>query len=70
MIKGLIPKERLLEWGVGQGWRLLCEFWGKQGPGIPFPSRNTGTETMERVANRAKITRPRVNWNAGSLWFG
>ncbi|KAK2603796.1 hypothetical protein QQS21_003998 [Conoideocrella luteorostrata] len=41
MIRGLVPKERLLEWYIGDGWEPLCEFLGKPVPGIEFPHANT-----------------------------
>lgn len=43
MIRGLVPKERLLEWTVEDGWGPLCEFLGKPVPkeDEPFPHVNT-----------------------------
>lgn len=40
MIRGLVPKERLLEWSVEDGWEPLCEFLGKPVPDEPFPHVN------------------------------
>lgn len=40
MIRGLVPKERLLEWTVEDGWNPLCEFLGKPIPDEPFPHVN------------------------------
>lgn len=40
MIRGLVPKERLLEWTVEDGWEPLCEFLGKPVPDEPFPNTN------------------------------
>ncbi|KAK5943083.1 hypothetical protein PMZ80_004088 [Knufia obscura] len=40
MIRGLVPKERLLEWSVEDGWEPLCEFLGKEVPGEKFPRTN------------------------------
>lgn len=40
MIRGLVPKERLLEWSVEDGWEPLCSFLGKPVPGEPFPHVN------------------------------
>lgn len=40
MIRGLVPKERLLEWAVEDGWEPLCEFLGKPVPDEPFPRAN------------------------------
>lgn len=41
MIRGLVPKERLLEWTVLEGWEPLCEFLDKEVPDEPFPHINT-----------------------------
>lgn len=40
MIRGLVPKERLLEWSVEDGWEPLCKFLGKEVPDVPFPRTN------------------------------
>lgn len=40
MIRGLVPKERLLEWSVEDGWEPLCSFLGKPVPEEPFPHVN------------------------------
>ncbi|KAJ7175149.1 P-loop containing nucleoside triphosphate hydrolase protein [Mycena crocata] len=36
-VRGLVPKERLLEYKVGEGWDRLCVFLGKDVPDTPFP---------------------------------
>lgn len=41
MVRGLVPKERLLEWQIGDGWEPLCEFLDKPVPDVPFPYANT-----------------------------
>ena len=40
MIRGLVQKERLLEWSIEDGWELLCKFPGKDVPSEPFPNTN------------------------------
>ena len=53
MVRGLVPKERLLEWTVEDEWEPLCKFLGKPVPeGEPFPNTNAasgwkGQETRE-----------------------
>ena len=42
MIRGLVPKERLLEWTVEDGWEPLCIFLEKPVPDEPFPHVNAG----------------------------
>lgn len=41
MIRGLVPKERLLEWYIGDGWEPLCKFLDKPIPDVEFPHANT-----------------------------
>jgi hypothetical protein len=43
MIRGLVPKERLLEWYIDDGWEPLCKFLGKPVPGVEFPHANAAT---------------------------
>lgn len=40
MIRELVPKEKLLEWHVEDGWEGLCEFLGKKVPDQKFPRAN------------------------------
>ena len=40
MIRGLVPKENLLEWTPEDGWEPLCKFLGKDVPNKPFPHVN------------------------------
>lgn len=42
MIRRLVPKERLLEYNVKEGWEPLCNFLGKEIPGGDFPRLNDG----------------------------
>lgn len=44
MIRGLVPKERLLEWSVEDGWEPLCSFLGKPVPKEPFPNVNSAAK--------------------------
>lgn len=49
-IRETAPKERLLEYRLGDGWAPLCNFLGKEVPeGLPFPRIN------EAAALKAKI---------------
>lgn len=41
MVRGMVPKERMLEWCVDDGWEPLCEFLGKEVPDEEFPNVNT-----------------------------
>ncbi|KAJ7455820.1 P-loop containing nucleoside triphosphate hydrolase protein [Mycena latifolia] len=39
-VRALVPKERLLEYGVGEGWESLCKFLEKDVPEEAFPRVN------------------------------
>lgn len=41
MIRGLVTKEKLLEWGVEDRCEPLCTFLGKEVPVEEFPHANT-----------------------------
>lgn len=49
MIRGFVPKEKLLEWTVEDGWEPLCKFLDKPVPDGPFPHVNkaSGWENHE-----------------------
>ncbi|ETN43327.1 uncharacterized protein HMPREF1541_02486 [Cyphellophora europaea CBS 101466] len=49
MVRGAVPKERLLEWTVEDGWEPLCAFLGKEVPKEPFPSSNAGVDFTKRT---------------------
>ncbi|KAJ9149365.1 NAD dependent epimerase/dehydratase [Pleurostoma richardsiae] len=40
MVRGLVPRAKLLEWKVGDGWEPLCKFLDKPIPSTPFPHVN------------------------------
>lgn len=54
MIRGLVPKDRLLEWCVDDGWKPLCEFLGKPEPTTAFPHVNTAAGFIGREEQLAK----------------
>jgi hypothetical protein len=49
-IRNEIPKERMLEYEVSQGWEPLCEFLGVAAPESPFPRVNSREEMQVRMA--------------------
>ena len=55
MIRGLVPKERLLEWTVKDGWEPLCKFLGKEVPDQPFPHTNASGGEYERKERAAGL---------------
>ena len=41
-VRSVVPKEKLLEFKLGDGWEPLCEFLGETVPPEPFPHANEG----------------------------
>jgi len=48
-VRRTIPKERLLEFDVAQGWEPLCRFLGAPLPATPFPKTNSTVEFQDRA---------------------
>lgn len=42
-VRSVVPRERLLEFQVQQGWEPLCRFLDKRVPKEPFPRVNEGS---------------------------
>ncbi|KAK7048397.1 hypothetical protein R3P38DRAFT_2504967 [Favolaschia claudopus] len=50
----VVPKERLLEWTVEDGWEPLCQFLGKPVPDEPFPHANSAAGWVGQETKIAK----------------
>lgn len=48
-VRDMVPKEKLLEYKLGDGWEPLCQFLNKDIPNVPFPFINESNEFQERV---------------------
>lgn len=48
-VRDMVPKEKMLEYKLGDGWEPLCQFLNKDIPNVPFPFINEGQEFQERV---------------------
>jgi hypothetical protein len=48
-VKRVVPADRLLVWGVKEGWGPLCEFLELPVPDEPFPHINDRTEFLNRI---------------------
>jgi hypothetical protein len=48
-IRASVPRERLLEFDVQQGWEPLCDFLKKPVPPVSFPHMNAGMEPLRRL---------------------
>lgn len=55
MIRELVPRDRLLEWNVEDGWQPLCEFLGKKVPSQPFPRANDKDGFRKRVESDLEV---------------
>lgn len=47
-VRRVCPKERLLNYRLEDGWDPLCDFLGKEKPGVPFPRLNEGAALKEK----------------------
>ncbi|KAH8657969.1 putative NAD dependent epimerase/dehydratase [Xylariales sp. PMI_506] len=57
-IRSIVPKERLLEYRVQDGWAPLCQFLGDPIPGnglIPFPNVNDNSDFVDRSRRRNRM---------------
>lgn len=53
-VKAKVPAERLLVFGLGDGWEPLCAHLGVPVPDVPFPNRNNKAEFQNRVEEPGK----------------
>jgi hypothetical protein len=51
-VRRTVPAERLLVFGVTQGWEPLCSFLRRPVPAEPFPRTNDTAEFQARLAGR------------------
>jgi hypothetical protein len=54
-IRATVPRERLLEFRLEDGWGPLCEFLGKEVPDVPFPVKNKRAEHVQRVRQKQNM---------------
>ncbi|KAI6915239.1 hypothetical protein KC318_g207 [Hortaea werneckii] len=79
-VREFVPKERLLEFRLEEGWGPLCEFLGREVPDVPFPhvnekeSNRLAFETiakigMKRIVRKAFVVLTVVAVPMVSWWF-
>ena len=51
-VRSLVPRERLLEFNISDGWGPLCEFLGEEIPDTPFPRGNDMADFYRRCQTR------------------
>jgi Sulfotransferase domain len=54
LVRRVTPKERLLEYRLGDGWEPLCEFLDKPMPDVPFPRVNDSEALQELLTELIK----------------
>ncbi|KAJ4045914.1 hypothetical protein NW758_006106 [Fusarium oxysporum] len=54
VIREMVPKGQLLEYRMGQGWELICEFLDKPVPEKEFPWVNEAAELRRIVKEKVK----------------
>jgi hypothetical protein len=75
-VRSLVPKDRLLEYYVKDGWEPLCKFLHVDHPGVEFPRGNT-TDTLNRRFEAALMLTLKailkrmafVGFSAFALWY-
>lgn len=55
LVRALAPKDRLLEYRLGDGWEPLCKFLGKPVPDVPFPHVNDSVSNAQGFKELATI---------------
>lgn len=58
-VRELVPKDRLLEYQIGEGWGRLCPFLGCDVPQVPYPNTNEAAAFRERNWLRMKLSAKR-----------
>lgn len=54
LVERVTPSERLLKFGLDEGWEPLCRFLGKPIPDVEFPRVNEGAALKEKIGLIAK----------------
>lgn len=72
-VRSLVPKDRLLEYRIEEGWEPLCEFLGEEVPDVDFPKGNS-TEDFRTAVRLIWKLQSAINLTQGLLfvsgvWF-
>ena len=62
-----MPRDRLLEYRLGDGWEPLCAFWGKKLPEVDFPKVNDQKHVEEFLGIMARRSMKNGLWNVGRV---
>lgn len=69
-VRRLVPKERLLEYNISEGWGPLCEFLGEEVPDCPFPTGNDMANFYKRCRTRNRRQMMNVALHAVTVGCG
>ena len=58
-VRSMVPKDRLLEYNMGEGWDRVCDFLGVEKPNIPYPNTNEAAAFRDRNWLRFKLAAKR-----------
>ncbi|KAI1270261.1 hypothetical protein F5Y18DRAFT_8648 [Xylariaceae sp. FL1019] len=53
-VREMVPKERLLEYKLGDGWEPLCNFLEVPVPDVPFPRTNDGDDLAKAAQQKRR----------------
>lgn len=75
-VRVLVPKDRLLEYRIGDGWEPLCKFLGKEVPSVPFPHENDTERNRRSFEELGGLVVKRILWKVagvagvvGGMWW-
>jgi hypothetical protein len=60
LVRAVVPKDRLLDFKLEDGWAPLCAFLGKDIPDVPFPRANEIRAFKEKLAIMMKQAGKRI----------
>jgi len=60
LVRSLAPKDRVLEYRLGDGWEPLCKFLGKPIPNLPFPHVNDSKSNSQSFKELAQMGIKRI----------
>lgn len=67
LVRSLVPKDRILEYRMGDGWGPLCEFLGKPVPDVEFPHENDTAKNSQGFKELAILGLKHIAWNGAKL---
>jgi hypothetical protein len=60
VVRTCAPRDRLLDFNVKEGWKVLCEFLDEPVPDTPFPFRNKSGKPGQTEAFLDEIMKPHI----------